>query len=74
MLQEFLKRLGGLTGKTYTAEEFKQIIIEAVGQEELTETLKALESEITTKLAKIEEIGANLEAMAKAKLEEKDED
>lgn len=33
MLQEFLKKIGTVTGKTYSKAEFKQILTEALADE-----------------------------------------
>jgi len=40
MLKEFLERLGKLTGKTYTASEFRQIIEEALDTKEVKDDKK----------------------------------
>ena len=59
MLQEFLKRLGALTGRTYTKEEFKQILMEAVDMEDELEMIEEKNEEIA-------ELNAKLRALEEA--------
>lgn len=52
MLKEFLELLGKVTGKTYTRDEFRQIIKEAVKVEELELEEKPAEKPADTKKGK----------------------
>ena len=65
MTEEFLKRLGTLTGKTYTKEEFGKIVTDCVGGKVLEGVKKEVEAakkELEAAKAEVADLVAELKS------------